>query len=425
MFLLILFFIFFIAAFGVPIAFSFGIGSLIYCYTGSVDPIVLPQRIFVALDSFTFLAIPFFLLAGNLMNASGVTDKILGLARAMVGHIKGGLGHVNVLASMIFAGLSGSAVADAAGLGVIEIEMMNKGGYDQKFSAAITLSSAIIGPIIPPSIIMIIYAMVSGESVGKMLLAGLFPGIVIGICLMVMVYFIAIRNNFPLDKWAGFKHLFKCLYNAIYPLITPLIIVGGIVSGIFTPTEAGAVASLYTLILGVFVYKTINMKVLAKTLVDTAMFTALIGIILGVSSIFSWIITFDGIPHALVSYITALTSNKYIILLILMFVVLVLGCFIDPPPLIILLVPVLLPLLHALDIDLIHFGIIVSINSMIGTITPPVGTCLYSVSAISGISIDRLTIAVMPFLIMLLVALVIVTFVPQISLFLPNMVFGI
>ena len=424
MFILILCFIFLIAAVGVPIAFSFGIGCVIYCFTGDVDPIILPQRIFVSLDSFTFLAIPFFLLAGNLMNAAGVTDKILGLARAMVGHIKGGLGHVNVVASMIFAGLSGSAVADAAGLGVIEIEMMKKGGYDEEFGASITLASSIIGPIIPPSIIMVIYAMVSGESVGKMLLAGLFPGIVIGICLMVMVYFIAVKNNFPVEDWNGIKSLKKSFLAAFWPLVTPLIIVGGIVSGMFTPTEAGAVASLYTLILGVVFYKTINMKVLVQTLIDTAMFTALIGIILGVSSIFSWMITFDGIPQALVSYITAYTTNKYVVLLILTVAVLVLGCFIDPPPLIILLIPALLPLLKELDINLIHFGIIVSINSMIGTITPPVGTCLYSVSAISKISIDRLTVAVMPFFLMLIVALIIVTFVPSVSLFLPNLVFG-
>lgn len=424
MFFAILSLIFFLTLIGVPIVFSFGFGSLIYCLMVKIVTIIIPQRIFVSLDKFAFLAIPFFLLVGNLMNISGVTRKIFNLAIALVGHIKGGLGYANILASMLFAGLSGSAVADAAGLGAVEMEVMRKGGYDDDFSASITLASSIIGPIIPPSIIMVIYGMVATVSIGRMLLAGLFPGIIMGLCLMVMVYIIAQKRNYPREKWAGWKNIFRCFLDALLPLLTPLIIIVGIVTGIFTPTEAGAVASLYTLFLGVFVYRKINYNNFKLALIDTAKITALVGMILGVSGIFSWIITMEGIPRQLVILVTSLTDNKFIILLIINLVVLILGCFIDAAPLIILLVPVLLPLLIKLDINFVHFGIIISINSMIGTITPPVGTCLYAVSSISDVSVDRLTKGVFPFLVVLIIALLIVTFVPQISLWFPNLILG-
>ena len=424
MFFIILILIFFLTLIGIPIVFSFGFGSLIYCWAAKIFTIIIPQRIFVSLDKFAFLAIPFFLLVGNLMNISGVTRKIFNLASAVMGHIKGGLGYANILASMLFAGLSGSAVADAAGLGIVEMEVMRKGGYDDDFSASITLASSIIGPIIPPSIIMVIYGMVATVSIGRMLLAGLFPGIVMGLCLMAMVYIMAHRRNYPKETWLGWKNIFRSFFDALLPLLTPIIIIAGIVTGIFTPTEAGAVASLYTLFLGVFVYKKIKYHNLKLALVNTAKTTALVGIILGVSGIFSWIITIEGIPRELVKLVLSLTDNKFIILLIINLVVLILGCFIDAAPLIILLVPVLLPLLIQLDINFVHFGIIISINSMIGTITPPVGTCLYAVSSISDVSVERLTKGVLPFLLMLVIALLIVTFFPEISLWFPNLILG-
>jgi len=419
-----LIFIFLMVLLGIPIVFSFGFGSLIYCLLTNINPIIIPQRVFGSLDSFTFLAIPFFLLVGNLMNISGVTRKILNLARSLVGHVKGGLGHTNVVASMLFAGLSGSAVADAAGLGIVEMEMMRKGGYDDDFSASITLASSIIGPIIPPSIIMVIYGMVATVSIGRMLLAGLFPGIVMGLCLMIMVYIMAHKRNYPRDKWGGLKNIVFAFKAALLPLLTPIIIIAGITSGIFTPTEAGAVAVVYTLILGIFIFKEIKWPNLKSALLNTAMTTALIGFILAVSGIFSWIITFEGVPRDLVNLITSITSNKLVILLLINIAVIILGCFIDAAPLIIVLVPVLLPLLQILNIDLIHFGIIICINAMIGTITPPVGTCLYAVSSISGLPVDKLTKGVLPFLLMLIIALLIVTFVPQVSLFLPRLILG-
>jgi len=424
MFFYIIFLIFFMVLIKIPIAFSFGFGTLIYCLLSDINLTLIPQRIFTSLDNFTFLAIPFFLLVGNLMNVSGVTKKILNLACSLVGHINGGLGHANVVASMLFAGLSGSAVADAAGLGAVEMEMMRQYGYDDDFSGSITLASSIIGPIIPPSIIMVIYGMVASVSIGKMLLAGLFPGIVIGLCLMVMVSFMAKKKNYPQYPWKGCKNIFFSFKDAFLPLLTPLIIIGGIVGGFFTPTEAGAIAAFYTLFLGVFVFKEITWKKLKESLINTALTTGLIAFIIAVSGIFTWMITIEGVPRNLVNLITSITSNKIAILLLINLSVLILGCFIDATPLIIILVPVLFPLLKILNIDLIHFGIIICVNAMIGTITPPVGTCLFAVHSISGLSIDRLSRGVLPFLLMLIVALLIITFVPEVSLFLPKLILG-
>jgi tripartite ATP-independent transporter DctM subunit len=407
----------------IPIVFSFGIGSAIYCVLTNINLLVVPQRMFVILDGFTLLAIPFFVLAGNLMNIGGVTMRILILARSLVGHIIGGLGQVNVVASMIFAGLSGSGIADAAGLGVIEMKMMTESGYDKDFSAAITLASSTIGPIIPPSIVMVLYATASNASIGKLLIGGIIPGIIMGICLMIMVYFISKKKNYPVDSWGGFKQIFRAISQALLPLFTPVIIVGGIVGGIFTPTEAGAVGALYALILGLFVYKEITWGKLKKVFFDTAMTTATIGIIIGVSAIFSWMITIENIPQNLVSFIFSMTTNKILILALINFIILILGCFIDGGPLIILLVPVLLPLLNNMNINLVHFGIVMCVNIMIGAITPPVGSCLFAVSTISKLPVERIARQVLPFLFMLIIALIIMTYIPQISLFLPNLLF--
>lgn len=420
----ILLIIFILVILGVPIVFSFGFGSLIYCLLVNINTFIIPQRIFASLDNFTFLAIPFFLLVGNLANIGGITSRLLNLARRLVGYFKGGLGYANVVASMLFAGLSGSAVADAAGLGIVEMKMMRESGYDDEFSAAITLASSIIGPIIPPSIIMVLYGMVATVSIGRMLAAGILPGILIGVSLMVMVYFISQKRNYPADKWMGFKAIFLSIKDAFLPLLSPLIILMGILFGIFTPTEAGAVAALYTLIIGAFVYKEIKWEDLKNALLDTAVTTSLIGFILGVSGVFSWIITIEGVPHYIVDLITSLTQNKIVIVLLINAVILVLGCFIDSSPLIILIVPVLLPLLEVLEMNLVHFGIMICINCMLGTITPPVGTCLFAVSSISGLPVDKLFRAVLPFFLMLIISLLIVTFVPQVSLVIPNMIFG-
>ena len=410
--------------FSVPVTFSIGIGSILYCFLVGIDSIVLPQRIFVSLDVFSLLAIPLFLFAGNLMNISGITMRILNFSRNLVGYITGGLGHVNVLASMIFAGMSGSAVADAAGLGVIELEMMTKGGFDKEFSAAITLASATLGPIIPPSIMLVIYATVSNASVGRLLLAGLFPGIVMGISLMIMVYIIARKKKYPKEKWPGIKNILISFKDAFLPLLTPVIVIGGIMFGILTPSEAGAIASLYALILGSIVYRKIKIKDLYKVLLDTALTTGMIGLLIGVSSVFAWIITIEGIPQKLATAILLFTTNKFVVLILIDILVLILGCFVDSGPLLVLLVPIFLPLLNIMNIDIVHFGIIITVGVMIGEITPPFGMCLYTISGISNIGIEKIAKAVLPFFFMLVISLLIFTFLPILSIFLPNIIFG-
>ena len=410
--------------FNIPIAFSMGICSLIYLLSAGLNPVVISLRIFTTLDSFTLLALPFFLLAGNLMNTAGITDRILMFARSLVGHITGGLGQVSVVAEMIVSGISGSGVADAAGLGVISMEMMTKAGYDEDFSAGLVLAGSTLGPIIPPSIIMVIYALSTGVSMGRLLIAGFIPGGIMGVCLMVLVYFIARKKNYPRDQWLGFKQVIYKFSRTIIALLTAVILFGGIVTGIFTVTEASAVACLYALIIGIFVYKELRWRNLIEVFLETAYTTGLIGMVIGICGLFSWILAKEGVPQALADFILSLTTNKYLILLMVNVGLLIAGCFVDAGPLIIISAPALIPLLERLNIDLVYFGVVMSVNVSIGMITPPVGTCLYAVMGITGIPMERLAKAVYPFLIALIVSLLIITYIPQISLFLPNLLFG-
>lgn len=405
-----------------PIVLAFGVGSLIYAFLTNLNLLIIAQRIFVTIDNSTLLCIPLFLFAANLMNSGGTTRRILDLSNNLVGHIRGGLGHVNVVASMLFAGISGSAAADASGLGVLEIEMMDKAGYDRDFSAAITLASSTIGPIIPPSIIMVIYAITANVSIGGLFLGGVIPGLLMGILLMIMVYIISRDKNYPLSPKASLNDIFHSLFDAIPSLLVGLIIIVGILGGIFTPTEAGAVAAVYAFILGVFVSKEIKFKDLKQILLDTAISSAMIMIIIGVSGLFSWIMAIEHVPENIVNYVFSLTSNKVIILLLLNFVILALGCFLDATPIILIVVPVLLPLLQKAEINLLHFGVVICLNTMIGLITPPVGVCLYAVNAIAKVSFEKLIKAVIPFFIMLIVALLMITFIPSLVLFLPNLI---
>lgn len=408
----------------IPIVFGMGICSLVYLLSAGLSPMVIALQVFSSLDSFTLLALPFFLLAGNLMNTGGITNRILLLARGLVGHIRGSLGQMNIVASMIFAGLSGSGVADAAGLGVVEMEIMTKGGYDEDFSAAITLASSTIGPIIPPSIILVIYAISSDASIGRLLIAGLIPGIIMGVCLMVVVYIICGRRNYPIDQRASFKKIVYAFSRTIIPLLTPVILIGGILSGIFTPTESSAIACFYALIIGIFVYKELGWRNLLRVFFNTSLTVGLIGIIVGFSGVFSWILAKESIPQAVAVFVLSLTSNKHLILLMINIVLIVAGCFLDAGPLIIISAPALLPLLKSLNIDLVYFGVVMCINVSIGMITPPVGSCLYAVVGITGVPIDRLGKAIIPFFIVLVVALMIITYIPWLSLFLPNLLFG-
>lgn len=420
---------FFILIFFILLFFSFPIGiSLLICgllflfFTGKVDTIIAAQRVATGLDSFPLLAIPFFMLAGSLMNTTGITTRIFNLAKVLVGHIPGGLGHVNIIASMIFAGMSGSAVADAAGLGVIEIKAMTEDGYDKGFSAAITAASSTIGPIIPPSISMVIYGLVAGVSIGGLFLAGFIPGILMGTSLMISVYLISIKRKYKTTKRPSYNELIQVTKKSIFALLTPILIVGGILLGIFTPTEAGAFAVFYTLIIGL-IYKEMKLNQIYEVILDTALSSANTLFIIAITSFIGWILTMEQIPILISEYVLKISPNKYIFLFFLNIILLILGCFMAAQPIIIMLTPIILPSAKMLSIDPIHLGVVMVLNLMIGLLTPPVGLCLYIVSDIAKISIQQLLKELIPFMIPLLIVLFLITFIPDIVLFLPR-IFG-
>lgn len=391
--------------------------------TGQVDLIVAAQRIATGLDSASLLAIPFFLLAGNLMNMTGITNKIFNLASILVGHIRGGLGHVNVVGSMIFAGMSGSAVADAAGLGAIEMKAMVDEGFDLDFSAAITAASSTIAPIIPPSISGTIYALAAGVSIGGVFLAGVLPGILMGITMMVMVYFISKKRDYPVRPRGTMRQFFKALIEALPALMAPLLMLGGILAGVFTATEAGVVGSLYALILG-FVNKELKLRDLPGVLLDTLKTAGDTLFIIGVTALIGWILTLEQVPMRMSQWIATIAPTPGLFLLLLNLILLLLGCFMASSPVIVMCTPIVLPVALMMGIDPIHLGIIIVLNLMIGLITPPVGVCLYAVSAVAKMPVMRVAKAVIPFYVPLLICLLITTYWPDFVLFLPRL-FGL
>jgi tripartite ATP-independent transporter DctM subunit len=386
----------------------------------SLDPIIAAQRIATGIDSFAFMAIPFFLLAAELMNRAGITDRIFRLAICLVGRFPGGLGHVNVLASMLFASMSGSAVADAVGLGRIEIRAMTQAGYDRAFAAAITAASTTIAPILPPSISLVIFGVTAGASIGGLFLAGILPGLLMGLLLMVVVYIYARKRNYRSEERVSARELGRAAVDAFLPLLTPVIIVGGIWGGIFTPSEAGAFAVLYALFLGVVVYRTIRPREVAGVLFESALSSANILFIIAVSALISWILTMERVPVHMAAFIVDWSPEPWVFLLLLNAALLILGCFMASAPVIIMLTPIILPAAVAMGVEPIHLGIVMVLNLMIGLITPPVGLCLFAVADVAGISPLRLLRALIPFFLPLLAALLLVTLVPEISLFLPR-----
>ena len=412
---------------GLPVAFSMGVTStitlLILRGVTDIPWDMLAQRFIYGVNNFTLLAIPFFILAGRLCNEAKITDRIFEFAKSVVGHFRGGLGHVNVVASMIFAGMSGSAVADAGGLGQMEIKAMTDDGYSEEFSTAITGASATIGPILPPSIPMVIYGALAGSSIAKLLIAGFAPGLFMGIAMMILIAFLARRHGFLAKKRAGFRQFLLAAKEGILPLFTPVILVGGILSGVFTPTEAAAIAVIYSLLLGIL-YRTISLSGLIKVLKETMMDTSIILLIVAASAIYSWVIARYQITANLVGGITYLISNPLLFLLFINIFLLAIGCFIDPTPALFILVPVLLPLVREYGIDITHFGVIMVFNLMIGLITPPVGTILYTLSRITNLEFERIIKAILPFYIPLLATLILITVFPKLALFLPNAVLG-
>lgn len=384
---------------------------------------MIPQKMFSTIDNFTLLAIPLFLLAGQIMNTGGITQRLFTFANVLVGHISGGLGHVSVVASIIFAGMSGSATADAVGLGSIEIPAMEREGYDKDFSAAIALASCVIGPIIPPSIIMVIYAVVSGVSVGTLFIAGIIPGLVMGIALMGLIFFISKRRNYPRYPRASLTQVVKATVDALPVLLTPVIIIGGIYIGLFTPTEAAVVAVVYAIILG-FLYRELSVALLWEILQKCAVDVGILMFIIGITGAFGWWLSIEQVPQLLTDTIYTATQNPLLILLLISLVILIEGCFLDATPIVLIMVPILLPLLQKLQIDLVFFGVLIAINTMIGLTTPPVGVCLYGVAGVARIPIEKVVKAYLPFLGILVGVMITIIFFPEIVLFLPRLLTG-
>lgn len=404
----------------VPLAFCLGISSAFYFIISGNTIITLTQMTMSTFDSFTLLAIPLFMLAGHLMNSGGVTNRLFGFAKTLVGHIPGGLGQVNVVASLIFAGISGSATADAAGLGTIEIEYMKKEKYDAPFAAAVTAASSTLGTIMPPSLGFVVYGAMTGTSVGALFLAGLLPAVVMTIAMMIVVYFISKKNNYPVEKRASLKELWIAFKKAFFPLLSPLIILGGIVFGVVTPTEAAVVALIYAMILG-FVYKELTIKKLIQDFINVGKTASKVMLIVSFALVFGWILTYERIPNQVAAFLTSITENPQILVVILLLMLIVLGFFMESISIKLITLPIILPLMQAVGINLLHFGVLMELGLNIGLITPPVGVFIYLVADIAGITFEETTRALVPFMLILVGVLFFLAFVPEISLFIPNL----
>ncbi len=409
---------------GVPVAIALAGASAVFIFLdGRVPDVVVVHRMVNGVDSFPLLAVPFFILAGNLMNTAGITERIFDFAKAMVGWMRGGLGHVNVGASVIFAGMSGAAVADAGGLGAIEIKAMRDAKYDPGFAVGITAASSTIGPIIPPSLPMVIYGVVAGASIGQLFAAGFLPGLFMALSLMVMVAWFARRRGYPRDQAFRLSILGVTFTRAFLSLMTPVIIVGGILTGAFTPTEAAIAACAWALFLGLIVYRTLDWRRFIRVSVDTIETTAVVLFIVAAASIFAWILTSNRVPEHFAALILAVSDNPIIVLLLINLILLIVGCFMETVAAITILVPVLLPIAVQMGVDPVHFGVMMVLNLMIGLLTPPIGMVLYVLSRVSKVPFERCVAATAPFLIPLVLVLLVVTFVPSVTMWLPTLLY--
>ncbi len=405
---------------GLPVAFSICIPSILTLLINDLQLVVVPQTITKSVQSFTLLAVPFFILAGNIMNTGGITRRIFNICLALIGHVKGGMAYVNVLASMVFAGISGSAAADAAGLGKIEMDAMTDNGFDPNFSAAVTAASSVIGPIIPPSIIMVIYAAEANVSVGKMFMAGLLPGILVGLMLMAAIKCMIIGGEpVPAPSSFSFKRLLLSLRDGVLALVAPGIILAGMFSGKFSPTEAGVVAVVYSTFVG-FLYHELKVRDLPRIVRESAISAAQCMFMTAAASLLSWTLTFTKIPLIISKALLSVTDNRYVFLLLVNLFLLVLGCMIESIAGLLIVMPIMLPIATQLGIDPVHFGVIACLNMMIGAVTPPMGACIFIVCGISNTKFEQVVKKIWPFLIAHVVALVLVTYIEKISLFLPG-----
>ena len=404
---------------GVPISISIGASAVLGCLSLGYPLVVIGQKMVSGIDSFLLIAVPLFILAGNLMNAGKITEKIFDTAKELVGWIPGGLGHANVVASIIFAGMSGSAVADAGGLGAIEMEAMKKNGYDEDFAGAVTAASSVNGPIFPPSIPLIIYGSVASVSVDQLFMGGVVPGLLMGVLLMVMVLYFAIVRRYERHPFR-LRALIRQFLGSIPALITPVIILCGFVVGWFTPTEASSIAVIYSLLIALFLYRTLDWKSFKKCLKDSAISSANTLFIIGTSTLFTYVMAMEGISRQFADVILGISSNPNVVLLVINVLLLVLGMVMEPGAILTLMLPVLLPIANGLGLDLVHFGVMVVLNLMIGQVTPPFGVCLFVISDVNKLKLERLYRSILPFLVPLILTLILVTYIPGIVTALPN-----
>jgi len=406
---------------GFPIAFALGISAFTYLIFSDIPLMVIPQKMYAGIDVFVLLSIPGFILAGNLMNASGITQRIINFCNALLGHIRGGLGLANVGASMLFGGISGTAIADTASIGSVMIPAMKKEGYDAPFSCAVTASSSTIGPVIPPSLPMIIAATLTGLSVGKLFVAGIIPGLLLGVGFMITTYLIAVKKKYPKSSKQPLKVIFKTFLQAFWAVMMTFVILFGIIGGVFTPTEASIVAVIYAMGIGLWVYKELKLKMIPAILLQSAKTTAALMVLVGFANLFAWIMTVEELPQLIANSLLELTENKWILLLLINLLLIFIGAFMETIAALLILFPVLLGVAMQVGVDPVQFAVIMVFNLVIGLTTPPVGVCLFVASSIGQVSIEKIAKAGFPFLLVSLVVLMLLTYIPAISLWLPGL----
>ncbi|SFG53752.1 TRAP transporter large permease [Oribacterium sp. WCC10] len=408
---------------GAPISIAIGAGATAGCIALGYPLQIVGQKMVTGIDSYLLIAVPLFIFAGNLMNEGKITTKIFDFAKALVGWIPGGLGHANIVASIIFAGMSGSAAADAGGLGVIEMKAMRDNGYDDEFSAAVTSASSVIGPIFPPSIPLIIYGSVASVSVAKLFMGGVIPGLLMGFALMVLVFIFAVKRGYEKSVFS-FKVLTESFKGSILSLVTPIIILAGFTTGWITPTEASCIAVLYSLLISAVVYKTLGIKDFIRCAKDSAVGAANTLFIIGTSTLFTYVMVKEGISRDIADFILGISTNQIVILLIINIILLILGMFMEPGAILTLMLPVLVPIAQGIGLDLVHFGVVMVLNLMIGQVTPPFGVCLFIISDLAHLKLEVLYKGILPFIIPLIVTLMMCTYIPGIVTWLPNMLLG-
>jgi tripartite ATP-independent transporter DctM subunit len=409
----------------VPVSMAIGAAVLLTFATSEFSDslYIIPQQVLEGVNKPSLAAVPFFIMAGNLMNVVGMTDRIFNFANSLVGHFRAGLAQVNVLSSMIFAGVSGAAVADCAGLGAIEIKAMRERGYKAEFAAAVTVCSAVVGPIIPPSIGLVIYAFLAQQSVERMFLAGLIPGLIVGGSLMLFNRILAIRHDFPTQERAPLSEVKRTAVDGVLALIAPGIILGSILGGFVTATEAGVLACVYSMGLGLY-YRSLTKARLWQALTDTMLMTSVIMIIIGFSIAMGWLLAIEQVPQQIGDAVFSVTDSRYVFLAIMLVFIILVGCVVEGVPAKLMLVPMLLPVIDSFGIDRVHFGIIIQLGLLIGIATPPMGIGLYIMVEVGKVPFEKVTIAVLPFLVPLMTVLVLITYFPQLTLWFPDLVLG-